>query len=196
MLAKHTKHVSLVDVLSIGDGRIQRNFEPMKKQVEVWKAPRIPDEASKLVIYGVFVECESQENAGPAQEDEQTRPSIQPPLTLVGKHTDRTSERFVGSKHRGRHVWLGNRSESVPFRRTSDDSRKVKRFLGYEVDQTVAALARGSFLLSPAFNSLISSKPSLTVVFTVPGSIRWQPHHSEDVFGAPFGIDGRSFLLI
>ncbi len=45
------------------------------------------------------------------------------------------------------------------------------RFLGYEPDQTVAALARGTFLLSPTFNSLISSKPSLTVVFTVPGSI-------------------------
>ncbi len=143
----------------------------MKKQVEVWKAPRIPDEAAKLVIYRVFLECESQENAGPAQEDEQTRPSIQPPLTLVGKHTDRTSERFVGSKHRGRHVWLGNRGESVPFRRTSDDSRKVKRFLGYDADQTVAALARGSFLFSPTFSSSVSSRPPLTVVFTRSGSI-------------------------
>jgi hypothetical protein len=36
--AKHTKHLSLVDVLSIGIDRIQRNFEPMKKQVEAWKA--------------------------------------------------------------------------------------------------------------------------------------------------------------
>jgi hypothetical protein len=33
VLAKHTKHLSLVDVLSEID-RIQRNFEPMKKQVE------------------------------------------------------------------------------------------------------------------------------------------------------------------
>jgi hypothetical protein len=45
VLAKHTKHLSLVDVLSIGIDRIQRNFEPMKKQGEAWKAARIPDEA-------------------------------------------------------------------------------------------------------------------------------------------------------
>lgn len=58
MLAKHTKHLSLVDVFSIGVDRIQRSFEPMKKQVEAWKAARIPDEAAKLVIYRAFVESE------------------------------------------------------------------------------------------------------------------------------------------
>ena len=58
MLAKHTKHLSLVDVLSIGIDRIQRNFEPMKKQVEAWKGTRIPDESAKLVIYRAFVEGE------------------------------------------------------------------------------------------------------------------------------------------
>ncbi len=56
VLAKHTKHLSLVDVLSIGVDRIQRNFEPMKKQVEAWKATRIPNEAAKLIIYLAFVE--------------------------------------------------------------------------------------------------------------------------------------------
>lgn len=58
VLAKHSKHFSLVDVLSIGIDRIQRNFEPMKKQVEAWKAARIPDEAAKLLIYRAFVEDE------------------------------------------------------------------------------------------------------------------------------------------
>lgn len=58
VLAKHTKHLNLVDVLSIGIDRIQRNFEPMKKQVEAWKATRIPDEAAKLIIYRAFVENE------------------------------------------------------------------------------------------------------------------------------------------
>lgn len=58
VLAKHTKHLSLVDVLSIGIDRIQRNFEPMKKQVEAWKGTRIPDESAKLVIYGAFVQGE------------------------------------------------------------------------------------------------------------------------------------------
>jgi len=58
VLVKHTKHLSLVDVFSIGVDRIQRKFEPMKKQVEAWKATRIPDEAAKLVIYRAFVENE------------------------------------------------------------------------------------------------------------------------------------------
>jgi len=58
VLAKHTKHLSLVDVLSIGIDRIQRNFEPMKQQVAAWKATRIPDESAKLVIYRAFVEGE------------------------------------------------------------------------------------------------------------------------------------------
>jgi hypothetical protein len=45
-------------VLSIGIDRIQRNFEPMKKQVEAWKGTRIANEAAKLVIYRAFVEGE------------------------------------------------------------------------------------------------------------------------------------------
>jgi len=56
VLAKHTKHLSLVDVLSIGVDRIQRNFEPMKRQVVAWKTTLIPDESAKLVIYQAFVE--------------------------------------------------------------------------------------------------------------------------------------------
>jgi len=56
ILAKHTKHLSLVDVLSIGVDRIQRNFEPMKKQVVAWRATQIPDEVAKLVIYRAFVQ--------------------------------------------------------------------------------------------------------------------------------------------
>ena len=58
VLAKHTKHLSLLDTLSVGVDRMQRNFEPMKQQVEGWKAARIPDETAKLVIYRAFVEGE------------------------------------------------------------------------------------------------------------------------------------------
>jgi hypothetical protein len=56
VLAKHTKHLNLVDILSVGVDRMQRNFEPMRKRVEAWKATRLPDEAAKLVIYQAFVE--------------------------------------------------------------------------------------------------------------------------------------------
>ncbi|MGH9685493.1 MAG: DUF932 domain-containing protein [Candidatus Acidiferrales bacterium] len=58
VLAKHSKHFSLVDVLSIGIDRIQRNFEPMKKQIEAWKGTRISDDSAKLVIYRAFVQGE------------------------------------------------------------------------------------------------------------------------------------------
>jgi hypothetical protein len=58
VLAKHTKHLSLVDTLSVGVDRMQRNFEPMRKQVEAWKGTRLPDETAKLVVYRAFVEGE------------------------------------------------------------------------------------------------------------------------------------------
>lgn len=56
VLAKHTKRLSLVDALSIGVDRMQRNFEPMRKQIEVWKALQLPDAEAKLIIYRAFVE--------------------------------------------------------------------------------------------------------------------------------------------
>ncbi len=56
VLAKHTKRLSLIDALSIGVDRMQRNFEPMRQQVEAWKATQLQDEAAKLVIYRAFVE--------------------------------------------------------------------------------------------------------------------------------------------
>jgi hypothetical protein len=56
VLAKHTKHLSLVDILAVGVDRMQRNFEPMRKQVEAWKRTRLADEAAKLVIYRSFIE--------------------------------------------------------------------------------------------------------------------------------------------
>ena len=40
---------------SVGVFRMQRNFEPMKKQVESSKGTRLPDETAKLVIYRAFV---------------------------------------------------------------------------------------------------------------------------------------------
>jgi len=58
VLAKHTNHLSLADILSVGVDRMQRSFEPMRKQVEAWKETRLPDETAKLVIYRTFVEAE------------------------------------------------------------------------------------------------------------------------------------------
>ena len=44
-----------MDILAVGVDRMQRNFEPMRKQVEAWKGTRLPDETAKLLIYHAFV---------------------------------------------------------------------------------------------------------------------------------------------
>ena len=56
MLAKHSKSFSLVDCLSVGVDRMQRNFEPMRKQVEAWQKSELTDVTAKVVIYEAFIE--------------------------------------------------------------------------------------------------------------------------------------------
>lgn len=56
VLAKHSKSFSLVDALSIGVDRMQRNFEPMSEAVERWRGLQLSDVTAKLLIYSAFVE--------------------------------------------------------------------------------------------------------------------------------------------
>ena len=56
VLAKHTKSFNLVDTLSVGVDRIQRNFEPMQRQVESWRQTQITDARAKLIFYSALVE--------------------------------------------------------------------------------------------------------------------------------------------
>lgn len=56
VLAKHSKHFSLEDALSIGVDRMQRNFEPMRKQVEAWQRSELTDATAKVVIYEASIE--------------------------------------------------------------------------------------------------------------------------------------------
>ena len=56
MLAKHSKSFALIDCVSVGVDRIQRNFEPMRKQVEDWQRSELADATAKVVIYEAFVE--------------------------------------------------------------------------------------------------------------------------------------------
>ena len=56
VLAKHTKSFNLIDTLSVGVDRIQRNFEPMRRQVESWRQMQITDAQAKLILYSAFVE--------------------------------------------------------------------------------------------------------------------------------------------
>jgi hypothetical protein len=50
VLAKHSNHLSLVDILAVGVDQMQRNLEPMKIQVEAWRTSQLSDQAAKLVI--------------------------------------------------------------------------------------------------------------------------------------------------
>ena len=55
VLAKHSKSFSLIDCSSVGVDRMQRNFEPMRKQVEAWQRRELTDVTAKVVIYEAFV---------------------------------------------------------------------------------------------------------------------------------------------
>jgi hypothetical protein len=56
VLAKHSKHFSLENALSIGADRMQRNFDPMRQQVERWRVLQLSAESAKLTIYRAFIE--------------------------------------------------------------------------------------------------------------------------------------------
>jgi len=48
----------LVDAISVGIDRMQRNFEPMRRQVETWRAQQLNTATAKLIIYRAFIEGE------------------------------------------------------------------------------------------------------------------------------------------
>lgn len=54
---KHTKRLDLIDVVSIGVDKIQRNFEPLRQQIADWQERPLADEKAKLIIYNAFVEA-------------------------------------------------------------------------------------------------------------------------------------------
>ena len=56
VLAKHSKSFNLIDTLSIGVDKMQRNFDPLQRSVTDWKANILSENDAKLVIYEAFVE--------------------------------------------------------------------------------------------------------------------------------------------
>ena len=58
VLAKHSKHFSLQNALSIGVDQMQRNFEPMRRQVETWRESQLSDVEAKMLIYQAFIESD------------------------------------------------------------------------------------------------------------------------------------------
>ncbi len=56
VLHKHSKNLDLVELVSIGVDKIQRNFEPLKGQIEAWQSFQLDDDRAKLILYAAFVE--------------------------------------------------------------------------------------------------------------------------------------------
>jgi hypothetical protein len=48
--------IELIDCIAVGVDRMQRNFEPMRKQVDAWQRSELTDVTAKVVIYEAFVE--------------------------------------------------------------------------------------------------------------------------------------------
>jgi hypothetical protein len=48
----------LVDAISVGVDRMQRNFEPMRQQVETWRQTELTTVTAKMIIYQAFIESE------------------------------------------------------------------------------------------------------------------------------------------
>jgi hypothetical protein len=58
LLVKHSKSFSLVDAISVGVDRMQGSFEPMRRQVEMWREQQLTNATAKLIIYQAFIEDE------------------------------------------------------------------------------------------------------------------------------------------
>lgn len=54
ILAKHSSKLNLSELLSIGVDKIQRNFEPLKSQIEQWQQDYLTNEEARLLIYDAF----------------------------------------------------------------------------------------------------------------------------------------------
>lgn len=48
---KHTKHLDVVETLALGIDRVQRRFQPMIAQVDVWKNHALPDIRAKEIMF-------------------------------------------------------------------------------------------------------------------------------------------------
>jgi hypothetical protein len=76
VLAKHSKHFSLVDAVSVGVDRMQRNFEPLARHIKLVRQAPLTDDAAKLIIYRAFIEggLEVPRHLAPAVHENYFRP--------------------------------------------------------------------------------------------------------------------------
>lgn len=55
VLAKHSKSLNLINLISVGVDQIQRAFDPIKRTVNDWRANQLTDDEAKLVMYEAYV---------------------------------------------------------------------------------------------------------------------------------------------
>jgi hypothetical protein len=53
--AKHSKNLIPVDAIALGIDRIQRDFDPLTRQVEAWKQHQLTDGQAKSVMCDAFI---------------------------------------------------------------------------------------------------------------------------------------------
>jgi hypothetical protein len=58
VLAKHSKNLNLIDLVSVGVDKIQRNFEPLKTQISDWRDHQLTDREAKEIVYDAFLDSD------------------------------------------------------------------------------------------------------------------------------------------
>src|ERR1044071_3660990 len=56
VLAKHSAKLNLIDLISVGVDKIQRNFEPLKTQIRDWREYQLETRNAKEIIYDAFLD--------------------------------------------------------------------------------------------------------------------------------------------
>jgi hypothetical protein len=52
---KHSKNLDIQEVMAIGVDRAQRHFEPMKRDIDVWRNHALPDQTAKSIVYDAIL---------------------------------------------------------------------------------------------------------------------------------------------
>jgi hypothetical protein len=137
VLAKHTRHLNLVDILAVRVDRMQRNFEPMRKQVKAWKGTRLPGVEGELDapkhlarrVHDLYFNPQVEEFAP------RTTWSLSNSFTSAFKELDPIPQFKATAKLAPflKHKWLGNNHNGSParlaVRRASDREKPFLPFI-------------------------------------------------------------------
>lgn len=56
LIARHSNQFNLIDQVSIGVDKIQRNFGPLNEQIELWSSRQLSDDDARVILYKAFLE--------------------------------------------------------------------------------------------------------------------------------------------